>query len=58
MGIGLAVTRAIVEAHGGSIEVVDDREPGATFVVHLPTGESGRGNGAAAGRHEARRSRL
>ncbi len=38
MRIGLAVARAIVEAHGGTIEVEDEAGGGATFAVHLPTG--------------------
>lgn len=39
MGIGLAVSRAIVEAHGGRIEWVDTEpgETGTTIAVHLPS---------------------
>lgn len=36
-GLGLAIAREMVEAHGGSIELVeDDERPGAIFRVHLP----------------------
>lgn len=35
-GLGLAIAREMVEAHGGSIELVDDAGPGATFRLHLP----------------------
>lgn len=38
-GLGLAVVKAIVEAHGGSVRAVDDdRYPGAVFRVEIPTG--------------------
>jgi signal transduction histidine kinase len=37
-GLGLAVSRAIAQAHGGSIEFVDGRYEGATVVVTLPPG--------------------
>ena len=36
MGMGLSIVRSIVEAHGGSIRVVSDREPGAHFEFILP----------------------
>jgi two-component system, OmpR family, sensor histidine kinase KdpD len=38
-GLGLAIVRAIVEAHRGSIELVDTHGEGATFEVRLPARE-------------------
>lgn len=35
-GLGLTVARRIVEAHGGSLHLVPERSPGATFVMELP----------------------
>ena len=35
-GIGLAICRAVVEAHGGSVRVEDADGGGATFLVELP----------------------
>ncbi len=37
-GIGLTLVRAIVEAHGGAIDVTSDAERGTTFTVTLPCG--------------------
>lgn len=37
-GMGLCISKAIVEAHGGSIEVTSRPGEGATFVVRLPLG--------------------
>jgi len=37
-GLGLAISKAIVEAHGGSIEAASQAGAGSTFVVRLPAG--------------------
>jgi two-component system, NtrC family, sensor kinase len=36
MGLGLAITKDIVDAHGGTVRVEDAPTGGATFVVRLP----------------------
>ena len=38
-GLGLLVTRSLVEAHGGRLEVARNAGRGLTFTIHLP-GES------------------
>jgi two-component system, OmpR family, sensor histidine kinase BaeS len=35
-GLGLAIAKAIVEAHGGTIEAANHSQGGAVFTIHLP----------------------
>jgi two-component system, OmpR family, sensor histidine kinase KdpD len=36
LGVGLSISRSIVQSHGGSIEVANLPQGGARFVVHFP----------------------
>jgi FixJ family two-component response regulator/signal transduction histidine kinase len=47
LGLGLAICRSIVEAHGGAIGVEDNRDGGATFAVLLPAAEARAAEGTA-----------
>lgn len=38
IGLGLALAKSLVEAHGGNIRVESEKEIGSTFIVSLPTG--------------------
>lgn len=38
-GLGLSVARRLVEAHGGTLDVVSEPDAGSTFRVHLPLGD-------------------
>jgi heavy metal sensor kinase len=49
-GLGLALSRAIAESHGGSLTLVDQNGTGATFRLFLPRSASpARGGGQAGG---------
>ncbi len=37
-GLGLSIVKRIVDAHGGTVGIEDNRPQGAVFVVTLPTG--------------------
>jgi two-component system sensor histidine kinase KdpD len=41
-GMGLAIAKAIVEAHGGSIDVTSQPSQGSVFSFYLPLPLSGR----------------
>ena len=41
MGLGLTISRGIIEQHGGSIEVESEIDNGTTFIVTLPVDMSG-----------------
>jgi signal transduction histidine kinase len=48
-GLGLTIAKAIVEAHGGSIDFTSVEGEGTTFRVHLPLAGPGVEEGAAPG---------
>jgi signal transduction histidine kinase len=40
MGIGLSVSRSIIESHGGQLWARDNADHGATFGFILPAGDA------------------
>jgi len=45
MGIGLSVSRSIIEKHGGRLWAEANQGPGTTFLIALPAGPSAPGAG-------------
>ena len=37
VGLGLSISKAIIESHGGTIEAASMPSRGSTFTVHLPS---------------------
>jgi len=40
MGMGLSISRAIIESHGGKLQMARGTRSGAIFIFTLPTAES------------------
>jgi len=47
--MGLAVSKRVIDAHGGSIEVESAPNMGTTFTIRLPTGPSRAGERGTGG---------
>ena len=43
IGMGLAISHSIIDAHGGQLWAIPNDDHGATFLFTLPTGEEGMG---------------
>jgi two-component system cell cycle sensor histidine kinase/response regulator CckA len=46
-GLGLAVSYGIIQAHGGAIELVSEKTPGACFRIQLPVERQNNGKNTA-----------
>jgi signal transduction histidine kinase len=52
-GLGLSIAREILDAHGGTIELVDTGPQGTVFRITLDTLKTGQGPSPAGGEREA-----
>jgi PAS domain S-box-containing protein len=57
-GLGLVVSRAIVELHGGTIQVASTEGAGTTVTVSLPTRPAGAASGRTGAKPAVKRPRL
>lgn len=49
VGLGLAITKSLIQAHGGTIDVDSEAQRGTCFSVTLPRSDTGSSKSAAAG---------
>ena len=57
-GLGLTITKAIANAHGGTISVKSEEGHGTVFRVELPLGRDRRGTSPAGSKVPIRRTTL
>jgi signal transduction histidine kinase len=51
IGVGLAICRKVISAHGGRLEVASDQNRGTTFTVVIPVRQTAQSRGVAPSHH-------